>query len=277
MHHDPEAPIAPPIAPPIETGGQAQGTTSHWLDALPEDAALDAPDAGGQGGEPLPLRQHPKLRQFRSVADLARSYLHQERAVGRKAVGLVPPAEDAPEEERTAFEREWRKALKVPEAPEGYSLRLPRGAAPDQRAMPWFSRAAHSVGLTPAQAQGLVERYHEFEQQYWDDERQRVEAERAEALRQVHEHFRGQAAERVELAKRGFEASARAAGLDPAEARAFASAYGDNLTFLRVFAHLGQRMQEDGLVDGSGHAPGRDEAISTEEFYRQLFANARKE
>jgi hypothetical protein len=268
-----------PIAPPIAGDGQAEGTTSHWLETLPEDLVLEDQSPEGAGGAPrrTPLREHPKLRQFRSVADLARSYLNQERLVGRKAVGLVPPAEDAPEEERAAFEREWRTALKVPADPAGYVLRLPKGAAPDERAMPWFGRAAHSVGLTPAQAQGLVERYAEFEAQYWADERERLEAERAESLRQVREHFRGRAGEQVELAKRGFESAARSAGLDPAEARAFAQAYGDNLTFLRVFAHLGGRMQEDGLVDGSGRAPGRDEAISTEEFYRQLFANARKE
>lgn len=273
MQYDTEA----PLAPPAPDAGQAPGTTSHWLDALPEDAALEAPDAGDPGGESRRLREHPKLRQFRSVADLARSYLHQERALGRKAIGLVPPGDDATDEERAAFEREWRAALKVPDAPEGYGLRLPEGVAPDGRALPWFGKAAHGVGLTPAQAQGLLDRYHDLETQILEDDRARLEAARAEALRRVHEHFRGAAPQQVELAKRGFEGAARAAGLNPEEARAFASAYGDNLTFLRVFAHLGQRMQEDGLVDGSGHAPGRDEAISTEEFYRQLFAKNHKE
>ncbi|MEW5775135.1 MAG: hypothetical protein AB1916_16580 [Thermodesulfobacteriota bacterium] len=263
-----------PAAPSYPADGQALGTTSHWLESLPEDAVLENRDPGGA---PLSLREHPKLRQFRSVADLARSYLHQEHALGRKARGLAVPADDAPDEERAAFEREWRKALRVPEAPEGYALRMPRGVAPDNRAMPWFNRAAHGVGLSPAQAQGLLDRYHELETRIWSDERQRMDAERAEAVRRVHEHFRGQAAESVELAKRGFETAAGRAGLDPEEARAFAATYGDNLTFLRVFAHLGRQMQEDGMVDGSGHAPGRDEAISTEEFYRQLIANADKE
>jgi len=266
MMHETEAPIAP-------ADGQAEGTTSHWLEELPADAFQDERDP--EGGS-LPLREHPKLRQFRSVADLARSYLNQERLVGRKTRGLVPPGDDAPEEERTAFEREWRAALKVPAAPEGYALKMPRDAQPDQRAMPWFSKAAHHVGLTPAQAQGLLDRYHDLEKEIWEDDRQRREAGRAAALRQVREHFRGQAPEQVELAKRGFEAAARSAGLESGEARAFAETYGDNLTFLRVFAHLGQRMQEDGLVDGSGHAPDRDEAISTEEFYRQLFANTKE-
>ena len=271
MPHDPEAPIAPPIAPTVPAGGegQAPGTTSHWLEELPADAALEAADPGG---ETLPLRDNPKLRQFRSVADLARSYLNQERLVGRKARGLVVPAEDAPDEERAAFEREWRAALKVPAAPEGYALRLPRDVRPDERALPWFGRAAHGVGLSPAQAQGLLDRYLELEAQVRADDRQRRELEHAAALRQVQEHFRGRTAERVELAKRGFEAAGRAAGLDPEETEAFARTYGDDLTFLRIFAHLGERMQEDGLVDGSGRAPGRDEAISTEEFYRQLFA-----
>lgn len=265
-----------PAAPPIPADGQAEGTTSHWLEALPEDAVLEDRDEGGNILRTF-LREHPKLRQFRSVADLARSYVNQERMVGRKAVGLVPPGDDAPDEERAAFERQWRRALKVPEAPEGYALRLPQGAAPDERAMPWFTQSAHGLGLSPDQAQGLVDRYHEFERQYWEDERQRLDSERGLALRRVQEHFRGRTAEKVELAKRGFETAARRAGLEAEEARAFAGAYGDNLTFLRVFAHLGQQMQEDGLVDGSGHAPGSDEAISTEEFYRQLFANARKE
>ncbi len=272
MYNDPEAPTAPAadLAPASSEEGQAPGTTSHWLEELPADAVLADPDAGS-----LPLREHPKLRQFRSVADLARSYLNQERLVGRKARGLVPPADDAPGEERAAFEREWRAALGVPDAPEGYTLRLPRGVAPDNRAMPWFSKAAHGVGLTPAQAQGLLDRYHDLEAQVREDERLRLEAARAEAVRRVAEHFRGRAAEQVELARRGFEATARSAGLAPGEARDFAATYGDDLTFLRVFALIGQRMQEDGLVDGSGHAPRRDEAISTEEFYRQLFANAK--
>jgi hypothetical protein len=265
-----EAPAAPDAGVPGE--GQAEGTTSHWLEELPPDALMDERDPAGG----LPLRDNPKLRQFRSVADLARSYLNQERVVGRKARGLMPPADDAPDEERAAFEREWRTALKVPDAPEGYALRLPRGVAPDGRALPWFSRAAHGVGLTPAQAQGLLDRYHDLEKQVWVDERQRLDGVRAASLRRVHEHFRGQTAAQVELAKRGFESAAAAAGIAPGEARDFAATYGDNLTFLRVFAHLGQRMQEDGLVDGSGYAPDRDEAISTEEFYRQLFAKTKE-
>src|SRR3546814_6770898 len=62
----------------------AAGTTDDWRSALSEE-----------------VRGHPALQGFDGVDALAREHVHLQRLIGRK--GIVPPGEDAGEEERARF------------------------------------------------------------------------------------------------------------------------------------------------------------------------------
>lgn len=264
----PDASIAP--AP-----GQGPETTSHWLESLPADAVYEH-DAG-QGPRPVPLREHPKLRQFRSPADLARSYLEAQRLIGKKAVGLVRPAEDAPDEDKAAFQRELRAMVGVPDGPDGYQLVLPGEAEPHEHLMPWFRQAAHDLGLSPDQAAGLVQGYHclvdEMAQEAGRQEEVEAEADRRRALDALRATWGERLPERAENARRGFMAVADQAGITDAEAKAFMARNGDDPVMLRMFNLVGNAFREDGLVTGAA-SPADAGPMSMEDFYRlEVFRN----
>ncbi len=265
-----DASIAPVAAP---LPGQGPETTSHWLETLPEDAFIER----DQGAERIPLREHPKLRQFKSPADLARSYLEAQRLIGKKHVGLVPPTEDAPMQDKAAFERELRAMLGVPESPDGYELALPGQAEPHETLMPWFRKAAFDLGLSPSQARGLVEGYHRLVDEMAEEARHQdeVEAEmgRRRAVQSLRSLWGERLPDRAENARRGFMAVAGQAGIPDAEAKAFMDRHGDDPMILRIFNLVGNAFREDGLITGAASAAG-DGPMSMEDFYRlEVFRN----
>jgi hypothetical protein len=74
---------------------------------------------------------------------LLKSYAELEKRLSQR---LVPPAEDAPEEERSRF----RRAIGVPESPEDYCIDPKHEmCGPD----PEVNAQLHAAGFTPAQAQ----------------------------------------------------------------------------------------------------------------------------
>lgn len=127
-----EAPAAPPApAAPSETA------PLDWRAALPED-----------------LRA--KAERFADPAAVVKSYVEAEALIGRK--GLIQPKEGDPDSVTAA----WRQGLGVPDTPDGYALKAPDGT-PEHL---WngdtakvLSGWAHELGLPPAAAQGLAERY----------------------------------------------------------------------------------------------------------------------
>lgn len=249
--------------------GKGPETTSHWLESLPADVTIELDP--GQG--PVPLREHPKLRQFRNPADLARSYLEAQRLIGRKTVGLVRPSDDAPDQDKAAFQDELRAMLGVPDNPDGYELVLPGEAEPHERLMPWFRQAAHELGLSPDQARGLVQGYHRLVDEMADEARRFEEAETEVNRRRTVESLTAlwgeRLPERAENARRGFMAVADQAGITDAEAKAFMDRHGDDPVILRMFNLVGNAFREDGLVTGAA-SPAASGPMSMEDFYRTV-------
>lgn len=131
-----DAPVAPDVAP-----GPAISTPT-WRDSLPE-----------------PLRAEKSLQDFKDVGDLAKSYVATKALVGSKA---AVPGPDAPPEAHAAF----RKALGVPDTPDGYQIKRPEIAltgAWDQGAEKDFLGAAHKLGLPPTAVQGILNWYGAYE------------------------------------------------------------------------------------------------------------------
>src|SRR3546814_16931008 len=106
----------------------AAGTTDDWRSALSEE-----------------VRGHPALQGFDGVDALAREHVHLQRLIGRK--GIVPPGEDAGEEERARF----YEALGRPAAPADYEVSDP----PRPEGMPWNEQAeGQKTGRAPGRERG---------------------------------------------------------------------------------------------------------------------------
>ncbi|WP_461210083.1 hypothetical protein [Desulfocurvus sp. DL9XJH121] len=241
--------------------GHGEETPSHWLEqAIPEDAVLDL-----DGGS-VPLRGHPQLAKYATVADMAKSLLHAQSLVGRKAVGLVRPGDQATDEERAAFDVELRRMLDVPEGPEGYDLAAPENA--DGQMLGWFRDAAHEAGLSPDQARGLSEGYDAFMRRAAGQWREEREAQRNETLRELGRRWGGDAGANMEHARRGFLTCAENAGLSQTQREALLAAHGDDPVLIRLFHGVGTALAEDDFVDGAAGPRARSE-ISPERFFAE--------
>jgi hypothetical protein len=103
--------------------------------------------AKGQNGSPqigdVPEKFRDPATGALRVEALLKSYLELERAMSRR---MAAPAEDAPEEDRLR----WRRAMGVPEAPEGYAIEPKHElCGPDEA----VNRRLHEAGFTCRQAQ----------------------------------------------------------------------------------------------------------------------------
>lgn len=83
------------------------------------------------------------------MANLSRSFLSAQQTIGKK--GIIPPGENAGEEEMKAF----HKALGVPDL-DKYEIKGPKDAKLDDALMGKFKELAHKNGILPKQAEALL-------------------------------------------------------------------------------------------------------------------------
>jgi hypothetical protein len=238
-----EAPHAPGV-------GLGAGTTSDWLEVIPEDLTYEHRADNGQA-EVRPLREHPQIREFTSPGELAKAFLETKRLVGQKTVGLRPLAEDASDEDRKAFERELRRVAGVPESPDGYRFgEAPKGLERDEETLAWYRAQAHKAGLSPQQAASLYEGWNAYVVG-------RVQARHEQASLELSREWGPELLPNVELAHRGFLQAANLAGLERDEVVTAMeqSGMGDHPLMVRLFHGIGRALAEDELIAGGGPPP----------------------
>lgn len=97
------------------------------------------------------------LSQFKSLPDLANSFHELRSSFSKKTEGLVKlPGQDASPEDVAAF----RKALGVPDSPDGYEIPTPQGLPDgfefDPASLAPLKEKAHALGIAPAALAELV-------------------------------------------------------------------------------------------------------------------------
>ncbi|MBX9697868.1 MAG: hypothetical protein K2X74_00470 [Acetobacteraceae bacterium] len=231
-------PAAPAPTNPAATAATSAPPAADWSASLPED-----------------LRPIVTAKGWKDPADALRSYGELETLIGRK--GLIPPKEGDPDTVTAA----WRAGLGVPEKPEGYEFKQPDGLPAEawqESGLTAFRGWAHELGLTPAQAQGVAERF----------AKQQAEAMQRAALgigpdgKPMEETLRAewgvQYDAKVEQAKRAAKQFGAEAGvLDALEAKVGGAA------MMQFFARIGEAIGEDnaaGMGAGGGAAGGGEKA-----------------
>lgn len=141
-----------------------------------QQTAPGAPGADWRAALPPDLRESKSLARYKDAGDLAKGFVELEKTLGRTGV-RVPQDGDGPE-----VQAAWRKALGVPDAPEGYQLAPPEGFPADR----WdkdgeaeFRKTAHELGLPPAHAKKLMDLYAQRQAQAYkaiEDARANAEA-----------------------------------------------------------------------------------------------------
>ena len=119
-------------------------TVASWRDSLPEE-----------------LKSNASLEKFSDVSTLAKSYINAESMIGKDKM-VVPGANTTEEEWNDIYDKLGR-----PSDPNGYELtaEIAEGEQIDEQLMSSFKDAAHKHGLSPTQAQGLLDFYNSISSQ----------------------------------------------------------------------------------------------------------------
>ena len=116
----------------------APSETTDWRNDIPEE-----------------IRGHKSLETIADVGALAKSYVNAQSMIGADKVAI--PGKHATDDD-------WNEVytrLGRPENPEGYQLEnnLDEGIPADEQMLDWYRQTAHEIGLTPTQAQKLLDKY----------------------------------------------------------------------------------------------------------------------
>lgn len=205
---------------------------------------------GASGGNPDwrsglddTIKGHATFANFKSVNDLAKSYLEGQKLIGRK--GIIPPQEGASEEEIGEF----YNALGRPKTAEEYKLdeiKAPEGVEIDENARGEFLKVAHKLGLQPHQVNGLIKWQVEGEgiRSKAFDDNAKVALEKAET--ELRKEYGTAYPANVALAKKVIDKFA-----DEGAKNALNEGLGNDPRLIRMVVNIAKGMSEDTLGPGS--------------------------
>ena len=122
--------------------------------SAPAEVAPSGPD-DWRSTIPEEIRGHKSLDHIQDVGALAKSYVNAQSMIGADKVAI--PGKHATDDD-------WNEVyarLGRPDSPEGYELQnnLAEGVEADEGMLDWYRQTAHEIGLTPTQAQKLLDKY----------------------------------------------------------------------------------------------------------------------
>jgi hypothetical protein len=193
-----------------------------------------------------------------NVEALAKSYDVAQRALGRKAQAVVPPTEKSTPEEVA----EYRKAIGVPESPEGYNLKpeqLPEGVTWDDNVAKRAAELAHKHNI-PASAMSELMKF-DMERAALMNQAaaQMIETQLETGRAELQKVWGDKMPEKIELARR----AAVTAGVDPTS-QGFVDP-----AVVKAIVNLAEKLSDDKLVAGD-----QTGASSTRARARDIMTNA---
>lgn len=117
-----------------------------WWDSIPE----------------ADVRETVKAKQYANPAVQAMAYSNLLKLQTGNPDVLVVPGKDATPEQQAAFDQALRTRTGVPETPDKYDIKL--GDNPDPKFAEFGKNVFHEIGLPPAKAQLLVDKWNTFVQ-----------------------------------------------------------------------------------------------------------------
>lgn len=230
-----DAAVSTPTAPTTPTGNE--GT-------LLSSAPTSATDAQAEPAQPVDKPDWLPEKFWREdkadVEALSKSYQGLEQLLGKKANAVPVPNEKSTPEEISAY----RKAIGVPESPEGYKLKpeqLPNGVSWDDSVAKRAAELAHKHNIPAAAMSELMkfdlERAALMNQAAASMIETQLESGRAELQRVYGDKM----PEKIELARR----AAVTAGVDPSS-QGFVDPQ-----VVKAIVSLAEKLSDDRLVEGN--------------------------
>ena len=193
---------------------------------------------------PENFREEKALDNFNNMEDFVKSYLHAQKLVG---------ADKIPVPNKHATEEDWNEVFKrlgAPNDPNDYKYDF-KDQEMDQGQVQEFNKTAHRLGLLPKQAEGLIKFYNEMNVNNAASQEEAAAQAQLNVEAELKKEFGPQYNKRLDQAKR---LAVNSLGQDFLENTYLkdGSRLGDNLTVIKAFSNLADKLSEDPIIQGDG-------------------------
>ena len=193
---------------------------------------------------PENFREEKSLENFNNMEDFVKSYLHAQKLVG---------ADKIPVPNKHATEEDWNEVFKrlgAPNDPNDYKYDF-KDQEMDQGQVQEFNKTAHRLGLLPKQAEGLIKFYNEMNVNNAASQEEAAAQAQMNVEAELKKEFGPQYNKRLDQAKR---LAVNSLGQDFLENTYLkdGSRLGDNLTVIKAFSNLADKLSEDPIIQGDG-------------------------
>jgi hypothetical protein len=204
-----------------------QNTETNFKDLIPES-----------------FREEKSLNNFNNMEDFVKSYLHAQKLVG---------ADKIPVPNKHATDEDWNEVFKrlgAPDTPDGYKYNF-KDQEVDENSVKAFNETAHRLGLLPKQAEGLIKFYNELNQNQSQSLEEQAATAQMNTEAELKKEFGPQYAKRLDQAKKLAVNSLGEDFLNDTILKD-GSRLGDNLTVIKAFSELADKLSEDPIIQGDG-------------------------
>ena len=204
----------------------------------------DQPQTNFKDTIPEQFREEKSLENINSMEDLLKGYVHAQKLVGTNKIP-VPNKHSTDEDWNEVFKR-----LGAPDSPEGYQYNL-KDQELDSQQVQQFNQTAHKLGLLPKQAEGLVKFYNELNGNIAASQEEQAATAQLNTEAELKKEFGPQFAKRLDQAKK---LAVGTLGQDFLEKTYLkdGSRLGDNLSVIKAFSNLADKLSEDEIIKGDG-------------------------
>jgi len=193
---------------------------------------------------PESFKEDKSLNNFNNMEDLLKSYKHAQSLVG---------ADKIPVPNKHATEEDWNEVFKrlgAPEKPEDYKYDF-KDQEMDSGQLSEFNKTAHKLGLLPKQAEGLIKYYNELNSNIAENQEDQAAKSQLITETELKKEFGPQFSKRLDQAKK---LAVNSLGSDFLENTYLkdGSRLGDNLSVIKAFSQLADKLSEDEIIKGDG-------------------------
>lgn len=216
--------------------GAAQGGTNTQTIQIPENWQEILPDE---------IRNQANVRNFKTVPDVVKAYIHAQKMIGadKVAISKVPSEAEV---------REIQERLGLPKEVDKYEVKLPENTALKKEYVDSLKKAAFEAGVLPAQAQKLVEFLNTQEIEAQNSYNLHAKAEFEKNMASIKNEWGDAYGQMTAQAK----AALKEFGATQDDINYFKQHFGANPTVLRFLSKVGGTLSEDKIKGEGGINPG---------------------
>ena len=207
---------------------------------------------------PDEYKEDKALANFQDMNQFVKSYLHAQKMVGLDKI---------PVPNKYATDEDWKevyKRLGAPETPDQYKYKFAKDQKVDEASLKAFNEVAQKNGLMPKQAENIVKFYNELSQQAVSQEASKMDAARLESETVLKTEYGSEYNKRLDQAKRLASQTLGADFLNNTILKN-GSKLGDNVSLIKAFSNLADKLSEDEIVKGEG-----TDYMSAKELQKQI-------